>query len=161
MDLFVFTFHHDGALYRALSPLTPDEVHEDGLPSHAVLGQISALLPSMTPDQFEENDDFVALVHEVCQKLAPQLTDLQTAAKAQGTGQIYLIDQRAGQVTGDVSAEDILGVFDVRSGDILPKSYRANPQYRLLTDNGPIQLPGSLEEHLLQIIRTRKSESLS
>lgn len=161
MELFVYTFHHDKMLYRALSPLTPAEVEEFGLPSHAVLGQISALLPSMTPDQFEENEEFVALLQAVCRQHGASIDDLQSAARAQGTGEVALVDTRAGSVTGDVSGNDVLGVFEVRRGDIISESYRPNPDYRLLTDNGPVQLPPGLEEKLLVAIKNFDDEPIS
>lgn len=153
MDLFVYTFRHDNMLYRALSPLTPAEVKEAGLPTHAVLGQISALLPSMTPDQFEENEVFLALLHDVCRQHGAVLAELQARARAQGTGEVAIIDKRAGQVTGDIGNEDIVGVFDVRRGDIISSTYKPNAAYRLLTDNGPVQLPGELEHYLLEAIK--------
>ena len=152
MDLYVFTFHKDKQLYRALSPLTPEQVAELGLPTEAVLGQIDAVLPSMTPDQFEQNEAFLALVHQTIQEAAPQFPLWQTEARTRGMGQLHIIDGRAGQVTGDIGQEDILGFFELRRGEIIHDSYQPNPHYKLLTDNGPIQLPTELEHALLHKI---------
>ena len=153
MDLYVFTFHKDKMVYRALSPLTPEEVEAYGLPTEAVLGQISALLPSMTPDQFEENEAFVTQLHEVVQEQGAAVSDLQVEAKGLGTGELLVLDRRAGLVTGQVEPEDIIGRFDVSRGEIRPESYQANDKYRLLTDNGPLQLPEELETVLIARIR--------
>ncbi len=153
MDLFVFTFHQDKTIYRALACLSPAEVDEYGLPVEAVLGQISALLPSMTPDQFEENAVFVANLHAVVQAVGPTLEDLQGEARSLGTGDLAVRDGRAGQVTGTVNPADIIGRFAVRRGEIVPESYRPNEAYRLLTDDGPLQLPPVVEEALLAAIR--------
>ena len=152
MDLFVFTFHKEKQLYRALSPLTPDQVSQFGLLTEAVLGQIDAVLPSMTPDQFEQNEAFLALLHRTIQAHAPELAELQAEAKTRSLGQLHIIDKRAGQVTGEISQEDIIGHFELRRGEIVAQSYQANPDYQILTDNGPIQLAGPLEEALLAAI---------
>jgi hypothetical protein len=148
-DLYVFTFHDDGRLYRSLSLLSPQEVHTHGLLPEAVLGEISALLPSMTPDDFEPNEPFMALLHEVVQNHAPALPELQAEAKAVGTGFVPLVDGR----TTEVTVEDILGQFEVVRGEIVPTRYKPNPTYRLLTDNGPLQLPAPLEEAVLAAVR--------
>ena len=162
-DLYVFTFHDDGRIYRSLSLLSPQEVHQNGLVPEAVLGEISAMLPSMTPDQFEPNEAFVALLHEVVQNHAPALPALQAEAKAIGTGFVPLIDGRTAVETEGrtavVTEEDLLGQFEVVRGEIVPNRYKPNPAYRLLTDNGPLQLPAPLEEALLAAVRGRvKSE---
>lgn len=152
MDLFVFTFHKDKQLYRALSPLSPEQVADSGLPTEAVLGQIDAVLPSMTPDQFEQNDAFLELLHKTITNVAPQINDLQAQAKTLGTGELHIIDGRAGQVTGEMSQEDIIGTFAVRRGELDESSYKPNEAYRVLTDNGPIQLAPYLEHALLATI---------
>ncbi len=150
-DLYVFTFHHDGQIYRSLSLLSPAEVEQYGLPTEAVLGEISALLPTMTPDQFEGNPSFVNLIHETVQVIGPTLPDLQTQAKAQGTGHVYVLDGRASSQER-LTPEDILGQFKVRRGEIIGESYIPNPEYKLLTNNGPLQLPLAVEERILEKI---------
>lgn len=152
LNLYVFTFHKDGKIYRALSLLTPEQVEEVGLLTEAVLGDVSALLPSMTPDQFEQNEDFVTQLHEIARKFAPQLPALQAQAKAQATGRVVVVDERA---TGQAeAAEDILGSFELVRGELLSERYTPNPHYRLLTDKGPLQLPALLEEALLTRVGT-------
>lgn len=151
LDLYVFTFHDDGRLYRSLSLLSPQEVHTHGLLPEAVLGEISALLPSMTPDQFEPNEAFVALLHEVVQNHAPALPELQAEAKGIGTGFVPLVDGR----TAAVTEEDILGQFEVVRGEIISSRYKPNPTYRLLTDNGPLQLPAPLEKAVLTAVHDK------
>lgn len=150
-DLYVFTFHNDGRIYRSLSLLSPEQVHQHGLLPEAVLGEISALLPSMTPEQFEDNPTFVALLHQIVQTHAPQLPDLQALAQAQGTGVVPVVDERtaAGEA---ITQEDVLGQFEVTRGEIKPASYKPNPAYRILTDKGPLQLPPALEQAVLAAV---------
>lgn len=151
LDLYVFTFHKDGKIFRALSLLTPEQVDEIGLLTEAVLGDVSALLPTMTPDQFEQNEDFVAQLQDVVREHAPQLPQLQVQATAQATGRVVVVDERA---TGEEDAEDILGSFEVVRGELLPARYTPNPHYRLLTDRGPLTLPALLEEKLMARVDT-------
>lgn len=159
-DLYVFTFHHDGQIYRSLSLLSPTEVEQYGLPTEAVLGEISALLPTMTPDQFEANPSFVKLLHETVQVLGPTLPDLQTKAQTQGTGYVYILDGRVPSHE-HITPEDVLGQFKVRRGEIIGESYIPNPEYRLLTDSGPLQLPLAIEELMLKKIRFLLDKSSS
>lgn len=158
-DLYVFTFHNNGQLHRALAVLSPEQVGEHGLPTEAVLGQIKSLMPSMTPDQFESNEAFLRLLHQVVQEHAPQLPALQSLAKTQGTGEVAVIDERT-PIT-EVENEDILGWFEVGRGEIKPHSYRPNEHYRLLTNRGPLQLPSLLQETLLKHVHHLLAEGRS
>lgn len=152
LDLYVFTFHKEGKIYRALSLLTPEQAEQVGLVSEAVLGDVGALLPSMTPDQFEQNEDFVNQLQEVVREIAPQLPELQAQATTQATGRVVVVDGRAaGQ---EEAAEDILGSFEVVRGELLPERYTPNPHYLLLSDKGVVTLPPLLEEALLAKVHT-------
>lgn len=148
MDLFVYTFHHEGNIHRALSILDPATVGDRGIPTESVLGEINALLPSMTPDQFEPNNDFLKLLHNIVKIEVPEITEYREQAKVIGTGNFPIVDLRAGKVTGEASNEDIIGQFVVRTGNILLDSYTPNLAYKVLTDNGPLQLHPSLEAAL-------------
>ena len=149
MDLFVYTFHHEGNIHRALSILDPAIVGDQGIPTESVLGEINALLPSMTPDQFEENAAFVTLLHQVVQQKAPLIPEYQKQVQVSGIDILPIVDLRAGKVTGEATQEDMIGQFTVRSGRILSESYLPNPAYKLLTDNGPLQLHPVIEIELL------------
>jgi len=153
MDLFVYTFHHEGNIHRALSVLDPAIVGDRGIPTQSVLGEINALLPSMTPDQFETNDAFLDLLHEVVQERVPHILEYREQARVSGSGSLFVIDLRAGKITGEPSNEDLIGHFFIRTGNILPDSYIPNATYKPLTDNGPIQLHPMLESALLNQIK--------
>lgn len=57
----------------------------------------------------------------------------------------YIIDLRTPEGPhGRVPAEDIIGGFEVNHGHILPESYWANQDHRLVTSNGIMVLPKSL-----------------
>lgn len=150
MDLFVYTFHHEGNIHRALSILDPAVVGDRGIPTESVLGEISAHLPSMTPDQFEANEAFVTLLHQIVQDKAPLIPEYQKQAQVSGIDILPIVDLRAGKITGEATAEDMIGQFEIRFGQIVSNSYKPNPAYKLLTDNGPIQLHPVLEIELLE-----------
>lgn len=149
MDLFVYTFHHEGNIHRALSILDPAIVGDQGIPTESVLGEINAHLPSMTPDQFEENEAFISLLHQVIKEKAPLIPEYQKQVQISGIDILPIVDLRAGKITGEATKEDMVGQFNVRSGRILNDSYMPNPAYKLLTDNGPLQLHPVLEIELL------------
>ena len=149
-ELYVFTFHNEGNIYRSLALIPPEQVHQSGLPTEAVLGEINALLPTMTPDQFDPNPAFLELLHGVVRQHAPQLPDLQAQAKTAGTGEVILADQR---VQDNLQDEDIIGAFKVSRGEIVADSYQPNPAYRLLSDKGPLQLPEALEQEVMAIVK--------
>ena len=145
MDLFVYTFHADGNIHRALSVLDPSIVGDRGIPTESVLGEINAHLPSMTPDQFETNDAFINLLHQVVQEQVPAIQEYQEQAGVIATGILSVVDLRAGKITGETSEEDLIGQFTVRTGDILADTYAPNPKYKPLSNNGPIELHHQVE----------------
>lgn len=155
MELFVFTFHHDGQIYRALSPLSPDQVGTYGLPTEAVLGQVDAALPSMTTEQFEQNQAFIDFLHQLIQSYGPTLPVFKEQALSMGSGTLIITDQRTQSSHQTPQKEDMIGQFSLQRGEIIPYSYISNPEYRVLTDNGPIQLVQPLEEILLDTLISR------
>lgn len=159
MDLFVYTFHHDGNVHRALSVLDPTTVGDKGIPTESVLGEITSSLPSMTPDQFDTNENFLQFLHQLITDRVPNIQEYRQQARMIGTGILPIIDGRAGKFTGEASDEDLIGHFSLRTGNILPNSYIPNPAYKVLTDNGPIQLHAGLEALFLERIRQLLDES--
>ena len=153
MDLFVYTFHNDGNIHRALSVLDPNTVGDQGIPTESVLGEITSSLPSMTPDQFDTNDAFIQFLHKVITDRVGNIQEYRQQARIIGTGILPIVDGRAGKYTGETTDEDLIGHFSVQSGNILPNSYIPNPAYKVLTDNGPIQLHAGLEALLLDRVR--------
>ena len=153
MDLFVYTFHHEGNIHRALSILDPAIVGDKGIPTESVLGEINSPLPSMTPGQFEENAAFVTLLHQIIREKAPLIPEYQKQVQLSGIDILPIVDLRAGKGTGAATEEDMIGQFTIRAGRILNDSYVPNPAYKLLTNNGPLQLHPVLEIELLNQAR--------
>ena len=107
----------------------------------------------MTPDQFETNEAFLNLLHTVIAERLPNIDGYRQQARMSATGVLPIIDGRAGQVTGEYSEEDLIGHFEIRTGSIVRDSYTPNPGYKVLTNNGPIQLHPGLEALFLERVR--------
>lgn len=140
-----------------LSILTPDEVHSlGGLPPDAVAGTLSG--DDRTVDGFRPNPRFVALMHEVIRTAASSDPGLSAAARAQGDGWVYVIDLRTPEgPQGNIPPEDIIGAFEVRQGELVPDSYRANDGHRVFTENGLVTLPPSLRAALVERLADGRS----
>jgi hypothetical protein len=88
-------------------------------------------------------------MHSVIQTHGPAVPALVEAAKMQANGWVYVIDGRAPTPKGPVPAEDIVGSFQVEHGQIVPGSYQANPNHRILSLNGFFQLESVLQQRLV------------
>jgi len=94
---------------------------------------------------------FIDFMHEVIRASAPLEAGLRQAAAEQKAGWVYVIDLRTPDgPQGTVPAEDIIGAFAVRDGELLPESYQPNSKHLVLTKDGPVQLPQSLKEALVR-----------
>ena len=131
---------------------------EAGLITEAIVGEYTHLLEegeSANDASFRPNPAFVRLLHDVIERHAPQLRGLQAEARRQGTGWVYVIDARTPTPDGEVPPCDVIGGFEVSDGDVIPHSYRPNPNHRLLTENGLFGLDPALHERLMERINER------
>ena len=113
---------------------------EFGLIEEAIVGECTQSL---------EDDEHVIARH------APQLPALRAEARRQHTGWVYVIDARTASPDGHVPPCDIIGGFEVRSGEVAPGSYRPNTDHKLLTANGVFRLEPALHERLMEQINER------
>jgi hypothetical protein len=119
------------------------------MPGVAVQGEFTD--PECTLAGFRVNRAFVEFMHDVIRTRGPTDPSLQEAAAEQGNGWVYIIDLRTPEgPQGRVPLEDIIGGFEVRDGGLLSDSYWANEKHRVLTKDGPVRLPPSLHEALVQ-----------
>ncbi len=136
----------------ALSMLPPDVVHANGLPAQAVLGEVDPRQPDMTVDGFSVNDAFLTLLSEVIMAEAVQLESLQKQAQKVQNGPVYVVDHRNVHKGKKPPFEDVIGWFGVRKGEILIETWNLSPNYKLLSNDGPIELEAALEEKLKSAI---------
>lgn len=135
-----------------------EEACSRGLPPEATLGVLLRPLASgehLTPSVFAPNRVFVEFMHEVIARRGPELPGLVASAQRQGTGWVYIIDQRTRTPAGPIPAEDIVGVFEVRDHALVGGSYRANPNHKLLSSGGFVRLERELQACLLDELATR------
>lgn len=141
---------HGPVAYVTLAPA--DEVVKRGLITQEILGQLMDATRTdepLDPANFARNRAFVDFLHESIQRHAPALPTLIDAAKAQGTGWVFIVDGRAPTPQGAVPPEDVVGGFEVENGEIVAGSYSANPNHRVLSHRGFFQLEPDLERRVL------------
>ncbi|GAA5894808.1 hypothetical protein JCM5296_007588 [Sporobolomyces johnsonii] len=116
--------------------------------------------PPISPRYFDDNPDFLKLVHEVLKENIHDDPWLQTQAKgmsgaidgAEGVETyIHITDFRNPPEAGRTpSPQDILAsVLVSRTGELVPSSYEPNyVAYRLVTEDGLMRLPEGLMDKL-------------
>jgi hypothetical protein len=124
--------------------LLPSEIcFAHGLAGAAIVGFCTRLVRqglTLDPESFRPNRLFINLLHEVIATNAPADPELQMAARQQHTGAVNLLDGRTPTPRGAVPPHDIIGGFQVKDGVIVPSSYQANPNHRLLSQDGLFKL---------------------
>ena len=127
----------------------------DGIPSEGLIGAVlrPRERPSdpIAPDNFAANAVFINFMQRIIAREGPNTEQLVVNAGSLGEGILYVVDGRVPAPRRKVRewkvpSEDILGEFDVKAGEIVPGSYRANPQHRLLSSKGFFQLEEELAE---------------
>jgi hypothetical protein len=129
-----------------------------GLAPEAILGVLLRpvdQVAAITPDVFTRNRVFVDFLHEVIARRGPGLPGLIAEARRQGDGWVYLIDQRTRDPRGHIPPEDIIGVFAVQGGRIVPDSYQRSPKHLILSAEGFFQLGAELQACLLEELAAR------
>lgn len=129
-----------------------------GIPGEAVAGILFG--QAATPEAFRANRVFIDFLHEVIGKAGPRDSSMIAAARQQEDGWMYVIDLRTPDGPhGRVSPEDILGAFEVRSGEIVPDSYQPAGSHRVFTKHGLVRLPPFLHEAFVSELRRRKGST--
>ncbi len=137
---------------RALSPLSSEQVEEIGsLKGEAILGFIDGEILSL--EYFRPNKVFKEFIQKIIAAEVLKDSELQAAALTKREGQLYIIDNRVAALEREVtSPEDILGVFEIKDGQIVPNSYQSNENHLIFGNNGLMQLPASLHEALIKAL---------
>ena len=146
----------DGPMYY-LTFLDPEMVRIHGLPPQAIIGAFSqpvAKDQTLPVDSFVRNRVFVEFMHAIIARNAPLISGFMAEAIQIGTGYVYVIDQRTTNPKGPVPPEDIIGVFEVKEGQLVQGSYKANPNHVLLSGSGVFRLGPDLESCLIEELET-------
>lgn len=133
--------------------LSHEHVFEHGLQPEAIVGVLVRPLVNgeqINPDNFARNRVFVDFMHSVIARRGPERPGFIAEAKRQGEGWLYVVDQRTPTPQGSVPPEDIVGVFEIRNGQVVVGSYRANPNHVILSANGFFFLGSELQPCLIE-----------
>ncbi len=152
MQVGVLEVRTEEGFVGMVSIVPADVAFTKGLLPEAVMGTVPAGTKQILPSNFTVNPVFVRFLQNFIAKHAPTLSEFLAEAQRQQDGWVYIIDFRTGDVNGDVPPEDILGVFEVKSGE--PLLYQSNPNYRLFTERGFFVLHPHLEARLLKEIES-------
>jgi hypothetical protein len=142
--------------YVTLIPI--EQAFSRGLVPKAIVGVLSRPLAdeeAITLELFAPNQVFVEFLHEVIARRGPSSPGLVAEAERQGDGWAYIIDGRTRSPEGPVPPEDIIGAFEVRGGSLVPGSYCANPNHRLLSAHGFFRLSPDMQEALAEELANR------
>ena len=150
-------FNFDGP-HWFLSILSEEEIDSIGVvPSKAIAGRFLAGSDGALIGAVRVNDAFISFMHEVIRSAGPAVPELMATAAAQRDGWLYVIDLRTPDgPQGRVPPEDIIGAFEVRSGQISADSYQPFSDYRVYTQNGPPVLPSELRKALVEQLRVER-----
>jgi hypothetical protein len=128
-------------------------VFAHGLAPEAIVGVLLRPLQDgecVTPSVFARNCVFVDFMHSVIARRGPEVSGLVDAARRQGDGWVYVIDQRTSTPRDAMPPEDIVGGFESKNGVVVAGSYRPCPKHRILSDDGFLQLGDDLQACLLE-----------
>lgn len=152
LPISVCEVHTPDGMVAYVTLASPEEAARRGLVTQEIIGQLFDLNRAggpFDPDNFGRNKVFVDFMHGVIEKHGPAVPKLVDAAKVQGNGWVYIVDGRTPTPQGPVPAEDVVGGFQVDDGAIVPGSYQANPNHRILSRHGFFQLEPMLQQRLL------------
>jgi hypothetical protein len=133
--------------------LSHEHVFQHGLVAEAIIGVLLRPLEAgepITPGIFARNRVFVEFMQSLIARRGPELPGLMAEAKRQGEGLVCVVDQRTPTPQGPVPPEDIVGLFEVKHGQVVPGSYRASPKHMLLSDHGFFRVAPELQQCLLE-----------
>ena len=134
-----------------------EHVIAHGLPSEAIIGVLRRPLESavaITPEVFARNPAFVDFMQGVIARRGPELPGLIAEAERQNDGLVVVVDQRTCTPQLGVLPEDIVGVFKVQKGQVVPGSYTPSPNHQILSSRGFFQLDQELQQCLLDELST-------
>lgn len=162
-QVHVFVVDVPGAreVRRCVTLLPTEIVFRQGVSPEAIVGVIQRRLgpeERITPDVFAPSRDFPAFLHSFIARRAPEQPEFQAAARRQGNGWLYVVDQRTPTPDGQVPTEDIVGAFELHDGTVEPGSYQPNLNHTLLSWHGWFQLGPTLNQLLLQDLIERNAQ---
>ena len=130
-----------------LSPLRHDKVFDTGLPSEAIIGELSDA-KRISVETFKPNPVFVRFLAKVFGGHANRCAELVAEAKRTKNGWVYVVDKRTPTPQGAVPPEDIIGGCEVREGELL--RFLASPKHQLVSVHGLFRLEPYFHDKLVE-----------
>lgn len=148
MKLFVYSTAIEGRKRNFVSLLKPSHSFREGISEKAIIGEVTGDR-EINAANFIPNRAFLELFHTVIGSGMTVEPECIREAEQLGEGWVYLIDRRTDR-KGGIAPEDIIGGMKAEKGLLVRESYRANPNYLLISERGFFQLPPKLSEALIQ-----------
>ncbi len=157
LPIYVFEADTPEGRKHYVSCLSHEVVFKHGLPPEAIIGALHPWKPGepISPSVFAKNSEFVDFMHSVIARRGPALSGLIEEAKRQGEGWVFVVDQRTPTPGGAVPPEDLVGVFEIKNGEVVPGAYRASPNHLILSEKGFFRLGSELQPCLLEELAER------
>ncbi|TCB87725.1 hypothetical protein E0H26_28855 [Micromonospora zingiberis] len=159
-QVFRYLVDFGGGERDVVSLLEPDWVFQHGLHPEAVMAVVreGADPDVLAPADVQENGPFLRLLSRVVFENIDQCGSLRREAEIQGSGYVFLLDERTPGPGGRVNRDDIVGAVEVSSGEPVAGSYQHNPRHRLFTAAGWFRLPTEIEAALYSRLRARAND---
>lgn len=156
-SVYVYRVSVDGEMRDYVSILPPEMTQRLGLPGSAVVGVLLAPEGEEMPllERFSANPAFAELLGRVVGRHGPDEPSLVEEARRVGSGYVYVIDGRTPDPAAPMRAEDVIGAFQVRDGEVVREPYLPNPRHQLLTGDGFFRLSDTLHAKLLEELAAR------
>lgn len=133
-----------------IAVIPPESAMEAGLPSPSVVGSVPQGAGEITLENFTPNQEFSDFLSFVIAKHGAADPALVSQAKEQGDGWVLMVDLRVDEDEAEVETEDVLGAFRVEGGEVVPGSFRGNPNHELLSERGLVQVDEWVHEKLIE-----------
>ena len=146
-DFYIYDTVIDGTPRYFATLLPHDTGFASGLPSEAIMGEFTNGPEELTPNAFQQNSVFIKFLAYVIGKYAAECPGLIAEAQRQQNGFVYILDKRTPTPDGAVPPEDILGGVEIVDGRMI--RFHGSPNYRILTNDGYMQLDSWLKDRLI------------
>ncbi|QDT44722.1 hypothetical protein Pan241w_48380 [Gimesia alba] len=142
----------DGEMHHYyVSPLSHDLGFTTGLPSEAIMGELTNGPENITPEFFQQNTQFLEFLAGVIGKHAIHCPGLIAETERQQNGYVFILDRRTPTPEDGVPPEDIIGYVEIKNGQML--QFHSSPNYRIFTKDGFMKLERWMHERLLEELK--------
>lgn len=149
-EYFIYTTKVDEKTHYYVSPLPQDIGFEIGLTSEALMGELLDGPEKIDPQSFSQNNIFLKLLSVVIMKHLRDSPSAKQICEQNEEGKFFYMDKRAVGKESEASEEDVIAALDVQDHEIIEISL--NDKYRVLTEDGFMELDSYLHEKLIEEI---------